>query len=274
NTSTSRTDSIQCPCGHIQYVFAGTTWMQVLVSLIQVEGDNSRLEDVATFDRTPWLELHHQKVLEAQSPRTITTHLPFRLMPRRLREGAAKVIYVTRNPKDVLVSFFHFFAILKAKPSDVPSKFEDVLQSFLEGQSSYGEWSEHVRGWLNSGYKNFLHVTYEEMSKDLAAVIKRICTFLDKSLTEEQVQGVMKHSSFESMRHNPLTNYSKMEELYDLSKGDFIRKGKVGDWKNHFTVAQSERFDVAYRERMEGLHLDLTWDLPPSREKLPVGSSV
>uniref|UniRef100_UPI00359019E6 sulfotransferase 2B1-like isoform X1 n=1 Tax=Myxine glutinosa TaxID=7769 RepID=UPI00359019E6 len=252
---------------------SGTTWMQVLVSLIQVEGDNERLGNITSFDRSPWLELHRQKVLEARSPRIISSHLPFFLMPRKLREGAAKVIYVTRDPKDVLVSLFHFFGILAMIPADVSFKFEDVLESFLNGKCTYGDWFDHVRGWLNSGYKNFLHVTYEELSKDLAAVVKRVCKFLDKSLTEEQVQKVMKHSSFEAMRDNPLTNYSKMVDLVDLSKGDFIRKGKVGDWKNHFTVAQSEWFDVVYCERMEGFDPDLTWNRRPSQEKLPVGPS-
>lgn len=38
--------------------------------------------------------------------------------------------------------------------------------------------------------------------------------------------------------------------------------GVCGDWKNHFTLAQSEAFDRIYREQMRGLPT-FPWDVDP-----------
>ncbi|KAL7869136.1 hypothetical protein AOLI_G00131240 [Acnodon oligacanthus] len=49
-----------------------------------------------------------------------------------------------------------------------------------------------------------------------------------------------------------MSNYSLVpEEFMDQKKSEFLRKGVVGDWKNLFTEAQTERFDAVYKDKMK-----------------------
>ena len=66
-------------------------------------------------------------------------------------------------------------------------------------------------------------------------------SFLEKELTNEEVETVIKHTSFSNMKANPMTNGSRIPKIE--GETDFMRKGKVGDWKNYFTEEQNQKID-------------------------------
>lgn len=45
-----------------------------------------------------------------------------------------------------------------------------------------------------------------------------------------------------------------------LWKKNIPSSGICGDWKNHFTVAQTETFNRIYLEKMRGLNVAFPWD--------------
>lgn len=247
----------------ITYPKSGTVWLQQILRLIEVKGDVTATNDRLNSERIPWMELleSEKQFVSAPSPRIHVSHLPYRFMPLGLKQKKGKVIYVARNPKDVLVSYFHFHKF--ANMLETPKDFDTFFEKFLEGNVFGNCWFEHVKSWCcHSDEMNFLYITYEEMIKDLRPVVERIVSFLGMDLTPQQLNDVVEHSTFRNMKINPQANYQHVPGLLlNHQLGAFLRKGTVGDWKNYFTVAHNERFDKVYQEKMKDIPLSFMWDM-------------
>ncbi|XP_061571109.1 amine sulfotransferase-like [Cololabis saira] len=248
----------------VTYPKSGTIWMQQIMLLLEARGDVSAVgSSRSNAELVPWIEVkdNSQAFMRAPSPRMCVTHLLHHFLPLDLSQRKGKVIYVARNPKDVLVSYYHFHKV--ANMLETPKSFDDFFEKFLRGEVFGCSWFEHIKNWYShKDEMNMLVVMYEEMIQDLRSAIKRISMFLGKELTEEQLASMVKHSTFSTMRKNPQANYEQVSgELLSHHLGRFMRKGTVGDWKNHFSVAQNQRFDQLFQREMKEFPLSFIWDM-------------
>uniref|UniRef100_A0A8C6S7B9 Sulfotransferase n=1 Tax=Neogobius melanostomus TaxID=47308 RepID=A0A8C6S7B9_9GOBI len=240
----------------VTYPKSGTVWLQQILLLLDSKGDMDSIAKKAVFSITglvPWIESNGQvqMFVKAESPRYRVTHLPYHLMPKELILKKGKVIYVARNPKDVLVSFYCFHKM--AKMLETPKGFDEFFDKFMRGEVGSGSWFEHIKGWIShKDDLNMLFITYEEMIQDLHTAVRRIAEFLEADLTQDQLNSVVKHSTFKNMSQIPKSNMELMpDDMFDHKEGRFMRKGIIGDWKNHFTVAQNEQFDEIFNQEMK-----------------------
>ena len=66
------------------------------------------------------------------SPRLIRPHMPFYLLHPDLLD-TCKVVYVARNPKDVIVSFYHHHRLFP-KVHGYAGTLEEFAQNFMDDQ--------------------------------------------------------------------------------------------------------------------------------------------
>ncbi|XP_072913540.1 amine sulfotransferase-like [Hemitrygon akajei] len=247
----------------VTYPKSGTIWMQNILKHIFMDGDLQTGEYKPSYCEVPWLELAIKEINvdDRPSPRLFVTHLPYELIPKALKKKKAKVIYVYRNPKDVAVSYYHFHKF--ANYLETPESFGAFLQRFLEGQVDCDSWFDHVKNWYNHREEfNIIFQSYEEMIQDLKTAVIKLCKFLGRSLDDRSINIIVEHSAFNNMKMDPKSNYGNASlPMFDPSVPGFMRKGIVGDWKTHFTVAQNEMFTKIFQGKMEDVSLKFIWEL-------------
>jgi hypothetical protein len=157
-----------------------------------------------------------------------------------------KVLIVSRNPLDACVSsYYHAF-----NPFKQGWTFDAWAAVFLSGKIMFGSYFEWVRGWwegLQAHPDKGLWLQYEHMQEDARREIVRIAEFLDIPATDEIVDKVLQYSSFDSMK--------EQAQQKGGNHNDHLRKGKSGDWKNHFSPELVREFRERYNAEMAGTDL-------------------
>ena len=215
-----------------------------------------------------FLSLNFQKplpidVLEATTtPRIIKTHLPYRYFQNQLESKKTKVVFGARNIKDNLVSLYHFYRMCVFF-NFMKGPFEEFFELFKQKQLFGGDWFDfNLSYWNNRSKYNVLLVRYEDLLKDFSGSVKKMADFLEVELSEEQIATIAEHVHFDSMQKNDNINKSWMNKtILDQSISQYIRKGEVGDWKNHFTLEQLQYVDALYKEKMDGTGLDFDFEI-------------
>ncbi|XP_059544315.1 sulfotransferase 1C4-like isoform X2 [Myotis daubentonii] len=196
----------------VSYPKAGTTWTQEIVDLIQNNGDIEKSKRAPIHLRQPfleWVRTTNSGIDQANampSPRTLKTHLPVQLLPPSFWEKNCKIIYVARNVKDNMVSYYYFQKMNKGLPD--PGSWDEYFETFLSGKVVWGSWFDHVKGWWKKKESHpILYLFYEEMMKDPKREIRKVMDFLGKNLKEEILDKIVYNTSFDVMKRNPMTNY-------------------------------------------------------------------
>jgi hypothetical protein len=239
------------------YPKSGTTWTQNILYLILHRGAPLPADETMT-EAVPHLEEMGAAFVEAMpAPRPIKIHLPVATAPWH---PDARYLCVARNPFDCCVSFYHHTRGFVKHYDFADGTFDDFFACFVAGEVDFGDYFDHLVGWWAlRDEPNVLFLTYEAMKADTEGAVRTIGRFLgapwDAVVEDAEVRAkILEYSSLKRMKANPLQWAS--ERPADVP---FIRKGQVGDWRNHFSPEQARQLAARFDARCAGTGLEALW---------------
>lgn len=183
---------------------------------------------------------------------------------------------VSRNPKDACVSsYYHAFNPFK---SGWP--FDAWASVWLQGHVSFGDWFAITKDWfeLSQRWPNVLFVRYEDMKSEPAKTIRCIAEHIGVAPSDELIDRVVRSAAHRAKLTIPQLKLNELlvcfllliqvqgstfRAMADLAKQnndgesvDHLRKGDVGDWRNHFSPTLSRQFDAEFARHFAGTGLE------------------
>jgi hypothetical protein len=240
------------------YGKCGTTWLQQIVHGLRTRGDMD-FDDISRV--IPWLEMAHRLGLDPNAPqrgafRAFKSHLSWQRIPK-----GGRYIVSFRDPKDALVSAYHFLSGWHWQPGAI-SLTEYARRFYLSGTAGSQEnsyWDHFVSWWEQRNNPHVLLLTYEGMKADLPTTVETIAGFLGIELDPPLYDTVVEQASLAFMvAHRPKFS-DPLQQAAAAREGLWppgevtskVRNGQVGAHQSELPADIAVELDVRWRDYVE-----------------------
>ncbi len=208
------------------YPKSGNTWTRFLIAHL-LKKEPVKYSELETFIPSMYRSL--EKINQAKSRRIIKTH-------HADISNLPKVLYIVRDGRDALVSYYHFFQDTK----NFKGTFEDFY--WHKKNTAIGEWGIHVKKAFEFQSKNpskILVIKYESLLMDTAMLLSQIADFLSVPYNDDIINFSVQQSSFGQLKKK-----QEQQEGIDIDgkKVNFFRKGTSNQWQGYFKEKELNHF--------------------------------
>jgi len=236
----------------VSYPKSGNTWTRFLIANLVYPEKNPDFSNINALLPDPE-DMSKRDLDRAARPRILKSHQYFD--PRFQR-----VIYVVRDPRDVVLSEYHFDIKRRAIADDFP--LEQFVSRFVRGELNhpYGTWGENAGSWFytRQGDPRFLLVRYEDLQSQGMEEMRRIADFLGIPATTDQLSFAIEQSSANRMRELE----KKQGHLWSSTRETrqdkpFVRSAKSGGWKAELPEASVAEIESKWGDLMQEMSYEL-----------------
>ncbi|MFZ0772508.1 MAG: sulfotransferase domain-containing protein [Candidatus Sulfotelmatobacter sp.] len=244
----------------VSFPKSGNTWTRFLLANLRFPEQPATFANIDKLVPDP-TSASKREFDRMPRPRIIKSHECFD--PRYPR-----VVYIVRDPRDVVVSQYHYHRKIRKIEDDSP--IEKFVTRFLAGETCpHGSWGQNVSTWLatSEGNPRFLLLRYEDLIADTARELSKVAAFLQLVAGPERIAQAVERSSADHMRKlekvqtdkNGLTKGSRK----DLS---FVRAAGSGGWRSDLPPPMAARIEAAWGPLMQRLGYEVGAYSPGERD--------
>lgn len=244
----------------VTYTKSGRTWLRVLLSNLfsrQFQLSDRELIDADNF--------HRQAPLVPKIHFAPDTKFPYpELGPAQVQARPdQKVIFLVRDPRDVVVSMYfhvkHRAGLRELRRKKIPpAAVERGIDAFVLDE---GFGMPRVIRYLNRwaaerpGLPASIVVRYEDLVADTGAELARLAQFLAVPVDAATIAAVVDFAAFDSLQKKEREGFFQSDRL-GLTKSDDsdsakVREGRVGGYRGRVDAATADRLDQLVTDRLE-----------------------
>lgn len=202
------------------YPKSGNTWLRFILANMKGKGEEINFSNIDQY--VPDVYTSKSIINSQKQNRIIKTH-------QTLFDHYPKTIYIYRDYRDVLVSFYHYETALK--------HFTGTLEQFISSKNvaePFGSWKEHVNQALQFKQlhpEKILILSYEELSEDPISCIKAAAEFckIKPVISFEEINFRCEFSRLKEGETKYSSDFKKQSDQH------FFREGKKGKWMEQFS---------------------------------------
>jgi len=246
----------------VSYFRSGSTWSRFLFGNLIHESEPVTFTNMEKL--APLIYSHPDRVLRGL-PRVMKSHECFD--PRYQH-----VIYIVRDPRDVVVSFYFYNLKVRVIPDGYP--MEDFVSRFVAANvvgyaDRVGCWQDHVLSWirLREGKPGFRLVRYEDLLSNPARELTRLAPLLGIEPDPKRIERAIRLSSASHMRSLEKKQSQQWVATKDTRQDiPFVREAKSGGWRDKLSPTAVKTIEQAWGATMKELDYQLITDAAAEHE--------
>jgi hypothetical protein len=194
---------------------SGNTWCQYLIAGLLCGLDTSRCPDRLIQDIVPDVHGRH-----AYKRYTKPVFFKSHALPQ---PDYRRVIYLLRDGRDAMVSYYHYYHSLVR-----PLEFLPLVR---EAPDLPARWHEHVEAWMANPHRaDFLLVKYEDLKQEPVRELRRMAEFAGLKPEDSALAAAVGNAGFEKQqRREKALGWDDPAWPKDRA---FVRRGVVGSFKD------------------------------------------